>query len=558
MSRLIQQSAGTSMRRLRLRPGRCPGVPVAKAIPPVGHAAQPGALGRPTWRDAGSPPHRDGRRMGTGYLVHRTVAPPDPIGQQGRLAEPRPGGHQDELPRQPSHAASISKGSTIVAPPDTTRSGYSSSLNCSRGSPRTPMRSAGAPSTSRPSGASPRCSPARAVAADNTSCGVSAPWPAWSMSCSSWASIPQGTSGWARSVPYSSRIPAWMSWLALPATPGAVRQRVQRAHHPHGRGRRAGDQLGRDRIAGDVGPLVHAGVQRQPGALGPAEMRGDDAAVRVGLLDDRPDHLKRGDRPWRRGAGLVPAPWCTRRATRLQGDLDQRGAAGDELADGLAGGLDIGHLQSGAGAEHGYRIAAGCGEDRPGCEYSQPPIAAGGCHQGAAGVPDRRDAVPQDRFRGDLPKQRMAMQVDEAGKQRAGEADQLAWAGELVGWCHGRDPITPDCDRVVLEDSRAVEHLIRGDDVPVAESSPCGLVLAGSHHGSSFRRALVLRGQYEPGVRGASPEGGDARWNLLRPALARRWRWIGAHRPGSCHATREPSPSHAATTASAMACRSLR
>jgi hypothetical protein len=44
-------------------------------------------------------------------------------------------------------------------------------------------------------------------------------------------------------------------------------------------------------------------------------------------------------------------------------------------------------------------------------------------------------------------------------------------------------------------------------------------------------------------VRGASPEGGDARWNLLRSALARRWRWIGAHRPGSCHATREPSSS---------------
>src|SRR6266571_2640689 len=281
------------------------------------------------------------------------------------------------------------------------------------------------------------------------------------MSCSSWASIPQGTSGWARSVPYSSRIPASMSWLALPATP------VQ---------------------CDSVSSVL---TTRTPAA-----------AARVGLLHNRPDHLKRGDRPRRRGAGLVPAPWRTRRTARLQRDLDQRGAAGDEPADSLAGGLDIGRLQSGAGAEHGYRIAAGCGEDRPGCEYSQPPIAAGGCHQRAAGVPDRRDAVPQDRFRGDLPKQRMAMQVDEAGKQRAGEADQLTWAGEPAGRCHGRDPITPDRDRVVLEDSRAVEHLIRGDDVPVAESSLCGLVLAGSHHGSSFRRALVLRGQYEPGVRG--------------------------------------------------------
>src|SRR6266568_2965237 len=174
----------------------------------------------------------------------------------------------------------------------------------------------------------------------------------------------------------------------------------------------------------------------------------------------------------------------------------------------------MGHLQSSAGAEDRDRIAAGCGEDRPGCEQPQPPIAAGGCHQRPAGVPDRGDAVPQDRFRGDLPKQRMAMQVDEAGKQRAGKADELAWAGEPVGRCHGRDPITPDRDCMVLEDSRAVEHLIRGDDVPVAESSPCELVLAGRHDGSYFRWGLVLRGRYEPGVLAASPEGGHAGWNL--------------------------------------------
>src|SRR6266487_2404802 len=36
-------------------------------------------------------------------------------------------------------------------------------------------------------------------------------------------------------------------------------------------------------------------------------MGGGDAAVRVGLLDDRPDNLKRGDRPRRRRAGLVPS-----------------------------------------------------------------------------------------------------------------------------------------------------------------------------------------------------------------------------------------------------------
>src|SRR6266545_2282597 len=277
----------------------------------------------------------------------------------------------------------------------------------------------------------------------------------------------------------------------------AVRLRVQRAYHPYARSRRARDQVGRDRITWDVGPLVDAGVQRKPGSLGPAEMDRHDAAVRVGLLDDRPDHLERGDRPRRRGAELVPGPWCARRAARLQGDLDQRGTAGDELADGRAGCLDIGHLHSGAGAEHRDRIATGCGEDRPRAEHSQPPVATGGWHERTAGVPDRRDAVPQDRFRRDLPKQRMAMQVDEAGEHRAGKADELAWAEEAVGRCHGRDPITPDRDRVVLEHSRAVEHPIRGDDVPVAESPPCGLArgpivqLGCGHDGSSFRWGLV-------------------------------------------------------------------
>ena len=118
------------------------------------------------------------------------------------------------------------------------------------------------------------------------------------------------------------------------------------------------------------------------------------------------------------------------------------------------------------------------------------------------------------------------MQVDEAGKQRAGKADQLAWAGEPVGRCHRRDPITPDRDRVVLEHSRAVEHLIRGDDVPVAESSPYGLArgrpsmrLACSHVGSSFPGRVVVRERYEPRVPGASPVGGHAGWSL--PWLAR-------------------------------------
>jgi len=37
--------------------------------------------------------------------------------------------------------------------------------------------------------------------------------------------------------------------------------------------------------------------------------------------------------------------------------------------------------------------------------------------------------VPQDRFRWDLPELWVAVQVDEAGKQRAGKGDALAWAG---------------------------------------------------------------------------------------------------------------------------------
>src|SRR6266516_1598383 len=386
-------------------------------------------------------------------------------------------------------------GSMIVAPPDTTRSGYSSSLNCSRGSPWTQMRSAGAPSTSRPSGASPRCSPARAVAADNTSCGVSAPCAAWNMSCSSWASIPQGTSIWPRSVPYSSLIPASTSWLALPATPvqcdcvsSVLTTRTPAA---------AARAISSGEI-GSQGTWAHSSTPASSATLAPsgplrcaATMRSCAWASSTIARTTSSEGIGHGGG----GAELVPAPWCARRATRIQADLDQRGTAGDEPADGRAGGLDIGHLQSGAGAEHRDRIATGCGEDRPGAQHPQPPIATRGCHQRAAGVPDRRDAVPQEFLRWDPPKQRMTMQVDEAGKQRAGKADALGWAGEPVGRCHGRDPITPDRDRVVLEHSRAVEHPIRGDDVPVAESSPCGLAhggpsmqFAGSHDGSSFRR----------------------------------------------------------------------
>jgi hypothetical protein len=106
--------------------------------------------------------------------------------------------------------------------------------------------------------------------------------------------------------------------------------------------------------------------------------------------------------------------------------------------------------------------------------------------------------VPQDRFRWDLPKQQVGVQVDEAGKQRGGKADELALAGEVIGCRHGRDPITPDRDCVVLEHSGAVEDPIRGDDVPVAESSLCGpapggpsVRLACGHDGPTFRWGLV-------------------------------------------------------------------
>ncbi len=255
----------------------------------------------------------------------------------------------------------------------------------------------------------------------------------------------------------------------------------------------------------------------------------------------------------------MPAgPRRTRRAARLQRDLDQRGTAGDELADCRAGCLDIGHLQSDAGAEHRDRIATGCGEDRPGAQHPQPPIATGGCHQRTAGVPNCREAVPQDRFRWDLPKQQVGMQVDKAGKHRAGKADEGAWAGEAVGWCHGRDPVAPDRDRVVLEHSPAVEHPVRGDDVPVAESWPCGL-LASGHDGLSFRLGLVLRGRYEPRVLGASPEGAHARWNL---SAARPGTKVPPDRRTPARPLAMPragaQSEHAKTTmAAAMACRWL-
>jgi hypothetical protein len=220
----------------------------------------------------------------------------------------------------------------------------------------------------------------------------------------------------------------------------------------------------------------------------------------------------------------VPAPGCARRAARLQGDLDERGTAGDKPADGAAGAVDVGHLQPGAGAEYRDRIATGCGEDRPGGQHPQSPIAACGWHERAAGVPDRGEAVPQDRFGWDLPELRVAMQVDEAGKQRAVKGDELAWAGEAVGRCHRRDPITGDRDRMAVEHARAVEHPLRGDDVLVAEPSPWRSARVGpsvqlgcGHGGSSFRRDWCCQDGTSRGCWGASPEGAHARWNLAQP-----------------------------------------
>ena len=142
-----------------------------------------------------------------------------------------------------------------------------------------------------------------------------------------------------------------MSWLALPATPVQCESvsSVLTTRTPAA----AALAISSGEI-GSQGTWAHSSTPASSASRAPSGSLRCAATMRpftMRLLDNRLDHLKRGHRPRRRGAGLVPAPWRTRRATRLQGDLDQRGAAGDELADGLAAGLDIGHLQSGARAE---------------------------------------------------------------------------------------------------------------------------------------------------------------------------------------------------------------
>ncbi len=150
-------------------------------------------------------------------------------------------------------------------------------------------------------------------------------------------------------------------------------QGVQRAQDPHTRGRGASDQIVRDRLVGDVGPLVDPCVERKRGSLRPTEMGGHDETVRVGFVDDGPKHLKRGNRP-RLYVGTVvlmlSSPRRARRTARLHSDLDERGTAGDVAADCGAGRLDVRHLDGGVGAEHRDRIATGRGEDRPGAEHS--------------------------------------------------------------------------------------------------------------------------------------------------------------------------------------------
>ena len=165
---------------------------------------------------------------------------------------------------------------------------------------------------------------------------------------------------------------------------------------------------------------------------------------------------------------MAAGPRCARRPAWLQSDLDERRTAGDELANGSAGCLDVGYFTCNVvAAEHRDRIATGCSEDRPGAEHAQTSIAARGPHERAASVPNRREAVTQDCFLWGLVEQQMGVQVDEAGQEGAGKADEAPCAAEAVDRCHGRDPITRDGDRVLLKHSRAVEYPLRGYDVPL-------------------------------------------------------------------------------------------
>ena len=248
---------------------------------------------------------------------------------------------------------------------------------------------------------------------------------------------------------------------------------IERADDPHARSRRASDQVIWKRVTENVGPLVNACLERNPGSLRPTEMGGDDEPMRVSLLDNRPDHFKREDRPGCRGGGLMPmvsaGPGSARRPARLQSNLDERRATGSVLGDRSASRLNIGDFAGNVvTTEDRDWIATGCGEDRSGAQYAQTSIAARGPRKRAARVPHSREAVTQEGFLRGLVEEQMGVQVDEAGKEGAGKVDELPGAAKAVDRCHGLDPITRDGDCVALEHARAVEHALGGYDVSLA------------------------------------------------------------------------------------------
>src|SRR5215472_11671526 len=110
----------------------------------------------------------------------------------------------------------------------------------------------------------------------------------------------------------------------------------------------------------------------------------------------------------------------------------------------------------------------------------------------------------------------MSVQIDEAGKQGAGEEDTFTWTGEAVSQCHSLDLVTRHGNRVTFEHSPAVEHPISGYHVPVAESSPRRAAPGQSRHFRCGHGWLHLSSRYPDivtvecsvGIGPATPTGG--------------------------------------------------
>jgi hypothetical protein len=130
---------------------------------------------------------------------------------------------------------------------------------------------------------------------------------------------------------------------------------------------------------------------------------------------------------------MSAGPGGAGRPARLQSDFDERRAICSVSGDGRAGRLNIADFAGNVlTAEYRDGIATGCGDDRPGGQDAQTPIAARGPHQWAACVPNCRETVTQDGVLWGLVEQEMGVQVDEAGEEGASKVDKRFWFAKMV------------------------------------------------------------------------------------------------------------------------------